>query len=672
VNSKKNDSKTFPPGVDCPNFPHCPVNKCQRLIFLSEQVSYAKLRRHSDHIFIPNLVFNMKILSLFVFLFVCISINASWLSGETKKKGRDISEIPNPRTHPVECGRELVPHSSICDPDKILTTDIKDEIEGYLNAMKEMELAVVIINRMNVNDPAVKHISDMEQKAEVFARSLHDSWGIGDKETQKGVVLFLSIHDRVIYFSTGQGLTKQLDSDVLEALISGMRTYLKKGDYGTAIIHTVIEIDLLVTRKIKATYGGTGFTSKRDPTVSSSAKEGPWETFVSILFLSFFVAIGLFATCCQNRRIRNYERGQEQLNKLMKAVDDIKENKFSCTSCPICLEDFPVQVPPPAIPTATAEQQEQGDGIPQMSSSSEVNTAEKEATEVDRLLPSAPPLPDSNRSCEEEGASLMEDKDIPTATARLVDSVGNHDIEGDGSQKRKPSAPSISSVPAPIDADDPSLKHHPRKPMALNCGHVFCRSCLEEYLNKPDNNKCPICRADIDNGGGDGSQQGRTSTIPSATDRSPLRNRRSNLFPFQRSSNIRTLWNYYPSSSSTTGTGAAGSGATDTGLNPGSGSYTQTTYNHFSPELRYRLYRINHYYPDAFTAEALRSMNRAIDTGNFDELRNQVLTRSSELSRLVTEIREASRNNARKNGMSGSSSSSWGGGRSSGGRGGRW
>jgi len=129
-------------------------------------------------------------------VFIILSLIICGVNGfsftEKKKKGRDIADIPNPKTNPVECGRELVPHSSICDPDKLLTKDIKDEMEGYLNAMKEIEIAVVIVNRMDVNGVTNK-VSGTEKKAEIFARTLHDTWGVGDKETNKGVVLFLSL-----------------------------------------------------------------------------------------------------------------------------------------------------------------------------------------------------------------------------------------------------------------------------------------------------------------------------------------------------------------------------------------------------------------------------------------------------------------------------------------------
>ena len=112
----------------------------------------------------------ISILTLFlVFAFLMYESYGGFFS--SKKIGREVTEIPNPKIDPAGCGREGVPHSNICDPDKILTKDIKDEIEGYLNAMKDVEIAVIILQRMQLK------YSDVDQSAEYFAKTIHDTWG---------------------------------------------------------------------------------------------------------------------------------------------------------------------------------------------------------------------------------------------------------------------------------------------------------------------------------------------------------------------------------------------------------------------------------------------------------------------------------------------------------------
>jgi uncharacterized membrane protein YgcG len=589
-----------------------------------------------------------QILLLFV-IFQLLNTHCVGFGFTSKKKtGREIADIPNPKFDPKACGREHVPHSQICDPDDQLSKDIKDEIEGYINAMKGVEIAVVIIQKMQLSK-----YSDIDKSADYFASSLHNNWGVGDKETQKGVVLFLSVYDRVVHFSTGKGVQDILSAPVIDSLISGMRNYLRKSDYGSAIIHTIIEMDLLLTRKIKSTYAKPTAQQMR-----AEQTESPWETFFAFVLFVIFVAGAFFIQYIRNRRLGNYEKGKDELNKLMKEVDNIKEHKFTCTSCPICLEDFPQAY----IPKTTSS-------FPQQQENQEEEDGETKAsnTAQDPLVVNVVQFPSSDTSAEVDHNNLPEEEEALLQRAKPVVPVNTHPTTDQDSS----SIPSAMEAPPTATVGGVDEKQSPaKKPMALKCGHVFCRGCLEEYLNKPDGNKCPICRADIDPesrsaGGGHLPTEAGAGGNRSG---SPVRNRRSFFNPFQRTTpSINTLWNYHPSSSS---------GSTTTGLNPGFGSYTQTTnqpmFHHYAPELRYRLYRIHHLYPDALTLEALRSMNSAIDRGDVNELRTTVMNRGMELTRMVKEIREASQQNARANGSSGSYSRSWGGGSSSGGRGGRW
>lgn len=118
--------------------------------------------------------------------------------------------ISNPMTSPQSaalCGREGKPRSAICDPDKILGTESGDVIEGLINSIQTAELAVVLVNRM-----ASSYVSSfegsIEKASEKFARTIHDSWGVGDANRNDGAVIFLSVEDRAVFISTGQGIEK--------------------------------------------------------------------------------------------------------------------------------------------------------------------------------------------------------------------------------------------------------------------------------------------------------------------------------------------------------------------------------------------------------------------------------------------------------------------------------
>ena len=44
----------------------------------------------------------------------------------------------------------------------------------------------------------------LEELAKNYAKSIHDSWGIGHYPCDNGVLIFLAICDRQIYISTGR------------------------------------------------------------------------------------------------------------------------------------------------------------------------------------------------------------------------------------------------------------------------------------------------------------------------------------------------------------------------------------------------------------------------------------------------------------------------------------
>ena len=54
---------------------------------------------------------------------------------------------------------------------------------------------------------------------------------------------------------------------------------------------------------------------------------------------------------------------------------------------------------------------------------------------------------------------------------------------------------------------DGLLSWRPNRPMALQCGHVFCFTCLDAHLKSADGRRCPICRKNVD---GSQSMEART------------------------------------------------------------------------------------------------------------------------------------------------------------------
>jgi uncharacterized protein len=190
------------------------------------------------------------------------------------------SDVPNPLINPAACGRPDVSKSVICDPSRLLKKESKDVIEGYINAITGAQLAVVIIDEMSYR---FKGSEDIELASERFARSLHNTWGVGDKATDNGILLFLSIKDRSVFISTGAGVQNKISKRYIDYLINEMKPDLRSREYGSAIEKTVVEIDLILSGKsnISSQY------KRRRSDSGDSADQPLFWVYIYICILAF-------------------------------------------------------------------------------------------------------------------------------------------------------------------------------------------------------------------------------------------------------------------------------------------------------------------------------------------------------------------------------------------------
>lgn len=253
------------------------------------------------------------------------AFNAIAINGQTIR----LADIPNPMLNPEKCGRKGVQRSAICDVHDNIDNESKDVIEGRINGITEIEYGVMVVSKMEASG-----YDTVDNDAEKYATTLHNLWGVGDKETQKGVLIFLSIGDRAIYISHGRGLSSKLSPRVLDSVIDNMKPYLKNKNYGKAIEFAILEIDHIAN--------GTPNTRSRSTNDSSSSSELSEFFVIAVIVVAWAVVAGgiYLVDSREKTKMKELRRGQEALSKLMKEVKDMAIERYACTSCPICLEDF--------------------------------------------------------------------------------------------------------------------------------------------------------------------------------------------------------------------------------------------------------------------------------------------------------------------------------------------
>jgi len=248
--------------------------------------------------------------------------------------GSHPEDVQSPMIYPAVCNRPRVARSALCDVDDVMSDTSRDIIEGMLNEIVEHgtgQAAVCLLYKMS---PAyIKEQGSVEKAGERFARAVHDKWAVGDVQKQNGVVVFMSIHDRMVYISTGSGVEQYLSSHVIEGIISHMRPALVSRDYSRALQTAVTEVDLILQGK------PVPLSSSRARSTSTS-EDSPGEALSLIIFVFFVISaiVNIVAKCGSNTT--QLHTGQRALDRLMREVQGGEDERFHSASCPICLEDF--------------------------------------------------------------------------------------------------------------------------------------------------------------------------------------------------------------------------------------------------------------------------------------------------------------------------------------------
>lgn len=169
---------------------------------------------------------------------------------------------------------------------------------------------------------------DEEEAAENFARSLHDTWGVGydTKLGGTGVLIFLSVYDRVVYVSRGRAVETFLTNSRIDGVIHSIRPAMKQAKYAQGLIQAIDEL-------------------------SEHVKNGPptWKENIMMLFQPQYLFLcvwvgmlvnGIWGVRRRREEQRLYAQASSQLSEIDRAQAEALQGQYQATSCPICLEDF--------------------------------------------------------------------------------------------------------------------------------------------------------------------------------------------------------------------------------------------------------------------------------------------------------------------------------------------
>jgi len=141
-----------------------------------------------------------------------------------------------------------------------------------------------------------------------------------------GVLIFLSIQDRVCFISTGNAISTVLPWWRLEHIVASMKPDLRHRDYGQAILTAIDDLSEML--------------EAGPPTIEDRMHDFLARFGVVIAFALFTFLFGAWGECRDRRKRWQYAESRSQLNSVEREKARLKQKEFQTKACPICLESF--------------------------------------------------------------------------------------------------------------------------------------------------------------------------------------------------------------------------------------------------------------------------------------------------------------------------------------------
>ena len=176
-------------------------------------------------------IFYLILIPIFLFLFLISSCSASQApaitTGADTTVTQDIADTVSEDTEAdvsIETSIKYPEHSGfVNDFANVFTEDEKSQINNFLSDFEKETTAEIIVVTVN----SLEGLS-----IEQYASELFNSWGIGKKDTNNGILLLISIGDRKVRIATGLGLENTVTDDEAAKIIDIILSYFKESKYG--------------------------------------------------------------------------------------------------------------------------------------------------------------------------------------------------------------------------------------------------------------------------------------------------------------------------------------------------------------------------------------------------------------------------------------------------------
>src|SRR5262245_10576578 len=114
----------------------------------------------------------------------------------------------------------------------ILTAEHEATIRTVLTELRrEADIHVVVVTVQSI-----RSYKTSDQSIESFATNLFNSWGIGDKQRNDGVLILVAVKDRKVRIEVGSGYGNQLNRPMQDVIRDQMLPHFKTGNYSLGVL----------------------------------------------------------------------------------------------------------------------------------------------------------------------------------------------------------------------------------------------------------------------------------------------------------------------------------------------------------------------------------------------------------------------------------------------------
>lgn len=164
---------------------------------------------------------------------------------------------------------------------------------GEREAMENLAREVLQKTGTAVVVATVSSVGDMA--ADEYATRLYESWGIGKKGEDKGVLILLALKERRVRIETGYGVEGILPDGVAgEILRLHVIPHLSRGDYGKGLSNAVTAVSDVIARQAGVTLTGRPPMQPARPTGGTPVSPFTMILFFIVVLLLLFTETGRY------------------------------------------------------------------------------------------------------------------------------------------------------------------------------------------------------------------------------------------------------------------------------------------------------------------------------------------------------------------------------------------